>query len=98
MIRKSVISTVFIAVLLVIVGTVFAITWGVPDGNAHPHVGAIMFERPDGLHRCTGTLMSSRVILTAGHCVEEGGQENIKTWVSFDPVISLDGVENYPSE
>jgi hypothetical protein len=97
MVRKSFIIVVLIVVLLVMVGTVFAITWGTPDGNAHPHVGAIMFLRPDGYQSCTGTLMTTTVILTAGHCVEEGGQENIKTWVSFDPVIHLEDEANYPS-
>src|SRR5688500_18300353 len=96
MVRKSVIIAVLIVVLLVMVGAVYAVTWGTPDGNAHPHVGAIMFLRPDGFQSCTGTLMSSTVVLTAGHCVEAGGQENIKTWVSFDPVIHLEDEVNYP--
>src|ERR1700741_4863224 len=48
-----------------------AITNGVPDGDAHPEVGALLATHafPDGTwEECTGTLISSRVFLTAEHC------------------------------
>lgn len=64
-----------------------AVTFGQPDGNAHPFVGAILFERPDGYYSCTGTLLSPTVMLTAGHCTEEGGVPNVRTWVKFTPDI-----------
>jgi hypothetical protein len=66
-----------------------AITFGSPDGNAHPFVGTILFERPDGFYSCSGTLMSPSVMLTAGHCTEEGGVVNLRTWVRFDPNITV---------
>jgi len=49
--------------------TSFAITNGQPDGEGHPNVGAI-FVTLNGarFHVCSGTLISSRVFLTAGHC------------------------------
>ena len=97
MVRKSFIIAALIAVLLVMVGVVSAITWGVPDGNAHPHVGTLLFQRPDGFFSCSGTMMSSTVMLTAGHCVEEAGEENIKTWVNFAPQISFEGIDDYPT-
>jgi len=47
-----------------------ASTGGTPDGDAHPNVG-ILFAYSDGvLFRCSGTLVSSTVLLTAGHCTD----------------------------
>ena len=66
-----------------------AVTFGTPDGNAHPYVGTLLFERADGFYSCTGTMMSPTVMLTAGHCTEEGGVVNLNTWVSFAPSISF---------
>ena len=66
-----------------------AVTFGVPDGNGHPFVGNILFERPDGYYSCTGTLLSPTVMLTAGHCTEEGGVTNMRTWVTFTPDVSI---------
>ena len=45
------------------------VLYGEPDGGAHPHVGLVVFD-VDGVpsHRCTGTLVSETVLLTAGHC------------------------------
>jgi hypothetical protein len=65
----------------------FAITFGQPDGNAHPFVGTILFERPDGYYSCTGTMLSPTVMLTAGHCTEEFGVANSRSWVKFTPDI-----------
>ena len=64
---------------------VFAITWGQPDGTAHPNVVNLIFERPEGLFSCTGTLLTPTVVLTAGHCTEEAGVVNLNTWVRNDP-------------
>ena len=50
----------------------FAITDGELDGNRHPYVGLMVAKDAAGhpLWRCSGTLISSRVYLTAGHCTE----------------------------
>jgi hypothetical protein len=48
-----------------------AITDGSLDGNGHPYVG-LMVALDSGNHplwRCSGTLLSSEVFVTAGHCV-----------------------------
>src|SRR5438094_10384466 len=46
-----------------------AITWGDID-TTHPNVGAILIVHADGSvgEFCSGTLVSARVFLTAGHC------------------------------
>jgi hypothetical protein len=61
------------------------ITFGSPDGNAHPHVGTLLFAQ-NGVkyYSCTGTLLSPTVMLTAGHCTEGEGKVNDETWVRFD--------------
>jgi len=49
-----------------------AITYGTQDGSAHPYVGMVIFYGADGvrMYRCSGTLISPTVFLTAGHCAE----------------------------
>jgi Trypsin len=48
-----------------------AVLYGTPDGQAHPYVGVVRFFDDEGnyLWRCSGTLISPTVLLTAGHCV-----------------------------
>src|SRR5258706_1444418 len=49
-----------------------AITDGDLDGNVHPYVGLMVAQDATGapLWRCSGTLLSARVFVTAGHCTE----------------------------
>ena len=58
-----------VAVTLLAVGPASAVTDGELDGDDHPGVGLLIFD-VDGIpaFRCTGTLLSPTVMLTAGHC------------------------------
>ena len=49
-----------------------AVTDGTLDGNGHPYVGLMVAKDASGtpLWRCSGTLMSKTIFLTAGHCTE----------------------------
>ncbi len=65
-------------------GPAEAQTGGVPDGNGHPNVGLILFYEPEGRFRCSATLISPTVVLTAAHCT--AGTVG-KTLVTFDTTI-----------
>jgi hypothetical protein len=56
---------------LALTATAGAITYGEPDGNRHPNVGALLAPQAysDGTWAaCSGTLIAPRVFLTAAHC------------------------------
>lgn len=65
--------------------TASAITGGEPDGNGHPNVGMIGFYDATGRYRCSATLVSPTVIVTAAHCTD--GTLG-KTALKFDSVIA----------
>jgi hypothetical protein len=49
------------------------------DGDGHPHVGLLIFDAGGGpAWRCSGTLISPTVMLTAGHCTD--GAEAGRVW------------------
>ena len=87
-----VLATIALAILLAS-GVAQAIINGEPDKgpNAHPYVGALVSVPPSGEFKgqripiCSGTLISPRVFLTAGHCTEFLIKEDLPTYVSFDP-------------
>lgn len=64
---------VAIVMLLAVVAPGFAVTYGEPDGNAHPYVGLVVFYDAAGRPwwRCSGTLITPRILLTAGHCTAD---------------------------
>jgi hypothetical protein len=46
-----------------------AVTDGTPDGDAHPEVVLLLMDVGGApAYRCSGTLLSPTVLLTAGHC------------------------------
>ena len=59
-----------LAVSLGTVGTAWAITGGQIDGTQHPNVAMIVFYQPDGRFRCSATLVSPTVLVTAAHCTD----------------------------
>jgi hypothetical protein len=91
MTRKALIVTLALATCvagLVATGTGLAITAGEID-TVHKNVGLVRFTTPDGRFRCSGTLISQTVVLTAGHCTE--GATNV--YVSFDDALQPDPLQ-----
>ena len=65
------------------------------DGNSHPNVGALLRKRTDGSLTivCSGTLVSPRVFLTAGHCSNyllTHGQPDAYVTFALNPDGSID--------
>jgi hypothetical protein len=81
--RGAVPVLVVVAALAASIGPAAAITGGEPDGNRHPNVAMIVFYQPDGRFRCSATLASPTVLVTAAHCTD--GVRG-KTIVTFDMV------------
>jgi Trypsin len=63
----------------------WAVTDGVPDsGNDYPFVGLMVAQDDEGnpMWRCSGTLISPTLFLTAGHCTY--GADHVEIWFDWD--------------
>jgi secreted trypsin-like serine protease len=66
--RKTLVG-LLVGVLLLLSSPAYAITYGQPDGNRHPNVGALVGTFDSQTYPyCSGTLISPTVFLTAAHC------------------------------
>lgn len=72
------------------------ITNGALDGNGHPYVGLMVAQDKTGnaLWRCSGTLLNSRIFLTAGHCTEPPAA-HVEIWFAADVESGIPG-NGYP--
>jgi hypothetical protein len=81
--RRSALFALAALALLGIVGSSWAITGGEIDGTRHPNVALIVFYQPDGRFRCSATLVSPTVLVTAAHCTDGVRGKVVAT---FEPV------------
>ena len=67
-----------------------AITYGEPDSGRHPQVGLVVFYDAGNvpLRRCSGTLLTSTVLLTAGHCTGAPADGVTSAQVWFDDNVA----------
>ncbi len=83
------IALVAVAMVATFVAPAAGITNGTPDGNDHPYVGLAIFDvdTPDGpmpAWRCSASLLSPTMVLTAGHCTDGA----VAARVYFDEEVS----------
>jgi len=70
-----------------------ASTGGTADAETHPNVGLILMYTAEGRFRCSATLVSPTVVLTAAHCTD--GSLG-KTLVTFKSVIAEQPPSGFP--
>jgi V8-like Glu-specific endopeptidase len=83
MFKRAFVLSLLVALLLA--APAMAITYGQPDGNLHPEVGALVGTFDGQTYPyCSGTLISPTVFLTAAHC--DIGTSQV--YVTFDSVYT----------
>lgn len=84
--RRSLSIAVAAILAIGLSATLLAVKYGVPDDGEHPYVGLVVFSDSNNVPqwRCTGTLISPTVLLTAGHCTELNGPARV--W--FDETVT----------
>jgi hypothetical protein len=101
-----------VALLALLLGLVLTSAWpaGAITGNfepdfEHEYVGLVVFYDADGefLWRCSGSLLTDTVFLTAGHCADLGeGAVSARVYfeqdagANYDPATGVDPVSGYP--
>jgi hypothetical protein len=101
--RKLVTTIAVVSGLLAITSSpATAITGNFVEDTEHPFVGLVVFYDEDGefLHRCSGSLLTPIVFLTAGHCTDGATTARVyfqqDAGANYDPDTELDPVTGYP--
>ena len=91
---------------IVAAGPAAAITNNDTKDFEHDYVGLIVFydEAGEFSHRCSGSLLTPTVFLTAGHCTDESEGDLVlaRVWFQqdagahYDPATQLDPITGYP--
>ena len=99
---KRIILSIYLTVALLITpfASAAAITDGTLDGNGHPEVVLLLMEvGGEPAFRCSGTLLSATVLLTAGHCTNAFPGEpytGMRIFIESDVEAGIGTTNNYP--
>jgi len=96
--KKLFVIFVLVMILaLVSVNVGFAVTDGELDGENHPNVVLLLMEvGREPMYRCSATLLSPTVVLTAGHCTSNYPDEPYSGMRVFTESDVQNGNNNYP--
>ncbi|WP_164545284.1 trypsin-like serine protease [Antribacter gilvus] len=101
--RKSLLAATALAGLVIASATpAVAITGNYVEDYEHPYVGLVTTFDAEGefLGRCSGSLVTPTVFLTAGHCTDDVATAVVyfqqDAGVNYDPETQLDPVTGYP--
>jgi hypothetical protein len=98
--RISALFALLVTVLALGASPAGAITGNYTDDTIHPYVGLIAFYDDHDVftHRCSGSLLTPTVFLTAGHCTDATtGATNARIWFQQDAGVGFDGTNPAPS-
>ena len=96
---------ILLAVVLGMLATALpagAITGNYVEDTQHPFVGLVTFydETGEYSHRCSGSLLTPTVFLTAGHCTDGATTARVyfqqDAGANYDPETEVDPVTGYP--
>jgi len=105
--RRVLIALSAVVAAMALAGSASAISGDFVKDNEHPFVGLVVFYDANGdfVWRCTGSLLTPTVFLTAGHCADTvGGAVTARVYfqqdagVNYDPATQVDPVSGYPED
>jgi hypothetical protein len=98
--RSLLVLLTLVAVLALSVVPAMAVTDGTLDGEGHPHVVLLLMEvGGEPAFRCSGTLLSATVLLTAGHCTSNFPDDpytGMRVFTESDVEAGIGTTNNYP--
>src|SRR6185436_6546962 len=96
--KKMLLAVISVMVILAVaISPAAAITDGELDGEGHPYVVLLLMEIGGApAFRCSGTLLSATVLLTAGHCTNDFPDEPYSGMRVFTESDVQNGDNNYP--